>query len=99
MAQGYFTDTTEIILVVNPQKIEAGELFGRRHGFKVCTGARYLGVYIGDDISKGDWLKDYIDKWERYICAPRKTADKYPQESYAAVDHVVQSEWIFPCNM
>ena len=36
-----------------------------------------------------------MDKWERDICALSKMADKYPQESYAALDLAVQSERIF----
>ena len=31
-------------------------MFGARDGFRVCTGARYLGGYIGDDESKQNWL-------------------------------------------
>ena len=31
---------------------------------------------------------------EIHLCS-QKTANKYPQESYAAVDHVVQADWIF----
>ena len=59
------------------------------------TGARYIGVYIGDYISKGNWIKKRTDKLERDICALRKMADNYPQESSAAVACAVQSEWIF----
>ena len=29
------------------------------------------------------------------FCAVTKRAEKYPQESYPAVDHEIQSEWIF----
>ena len=54
-----------------------------------------IGGYIWDDNTQGDWLKMHTEKWERDICAIRKTANKYPQESYSAVDRVVQSEWIF----
>ena len=53
-AQGYCPDPTKSILVMHQQNLKAGELFGQRNGFKVCTGARYLGGYIGDDTSKGD---------------------------------------------
>ena len=52
-----------------------------------CTSAHYLGGYIGDDKTKGDWLKKCIGNWDREICDLRKTANKYPC--------VVQSEWIF----
>ena len=61
----------------------------------MCTGARYLGYYIGGDESKGNWLKDCMEKWERDIRDLRKMADRYPQKSYAAMAHAVQSEWIF----
>ena len=36
-----------------------------------------------------------MEKWERYICALRKTADNYPQGGYSAVARGFQSEWIF----
>ena len=75
--------------------IKAGVLFIRRQKFKVCTGPHCLGGCIGDDVSKGDWLKKRTDKWERYIRALSKTVDKYPHKSYAAVARTVQMEWIF----
>ena len=36
-----------------------------------------------------------MDKWERNIRVVTKTVGKYHQESYVAVVHVIQSEWIF----
>ena len=32
---------------MHPENIRAGKVFGAHHGFKVCTGVRYLGFYIG----------------------------------------------------
>ena len=46
------------ILIVRPENIEAGKVFGRRHIFKVCTGARYLGGYIRDDKSERYWMRE-----------------------------------------
>ena len=69
-------------------------MFGRRHVFKVCTGARYLGGYIGDEKSKRDWLRDRTLTWEKNINTIIKTVRKYPQESYSAVVHAIQPEWI-----
>ena len=51
--------------------------------------------YIGDEKTEGDWIKEHKEKWERDICVLRKMSNKCPQESYAAVAHVVQLEWIF----
>ena len=58
-------------------------------------GARYLDGYIGDDESKGDWLKKRMDKLEEDISAVAKTAERYPQESYATLACAIQLEWIF----
>ena len=49
---GYYPDTNKSIMIVHPDNIEAGGLFGQFHGFKVCTGSHYFGSYIGDDKSK-----------------------------------------------
>ena len=62
---------------------------GARHGFRVCTGAHYLGGYIGDDESKHDWLKERTLTWEKNINTISEIAGKYPQESYATVVRVI----------
>ena len=51
--ESYFTPT-KVILVVHPKNSKMGELFDHHHGFKVCTGALFIGVSIGDDVYKGD---------------------------------------------
>ena len=51
-SRGYYPNTTKIILIGHPENIEAEICFGAHNGFKVCTGARYLSGYIGDDRSK-----------------------------------------------
>ena len=70
-------------------------MFGARHGFRVCTGARYLGGYIGDDESKRNWLRERTLTWEKNIKTTRKTVGKHPKESYATVVRAIQSQWIF----
>ena len=41
-------------------------------------------------------MKEYTKMWEQNIHTISKTAEKYPQEIYAAVVRWIQSEWIFP---
>ena len=53
--QGYHLKPTKGILIVRPEKLEAGKLFGARHIFRVCTGAHCFGGYIGDNEYKRDW--------------------------------------------
>ena len=79
--RGYWLDPTKSITIMHPNNIKAGELSGQCHGSKVCTGALYLGGYIGDGKSKGDWLKKRTEKWESNVRALRKTSDKYFQKS------------------
>ena len=70
-------------------------MFGARHGFRVCTGAHYFGSYVGDDKYKSDWLRERTLTWDKNINTISKTTGKYPQEIYASVVCVIQSEWIF----
>ena len=51
----------------------------------MCTGARYLGGFIGDDEYKRDWLKDRTETWEWNIHMISKNSDKCPQESYSSL--------------
>ena len=55
---GYHRKPSKRVLIVHPNHPEAGKWFGARHGFKVCTGARYLRGYIGYGDSKRDFLKE-----------------------------------------
>ena len=92
---GYHPEPTNILLIVHPDNLGAGKVFGARHGFRVCTVGNYLGGYIGDDESKRYWLRECTLTWDKNINTISKTAGKYPQESYATVVRAIQSEWIF----
>ena len=63
-------------MIVHLNNIKEGGLFVAHYGFTVCTGARYLGGYIGDDESKVDWIKKRTEKWERKIHAVTKAEGK-----------------------
>ena len=56
--QGYHPDLTKSVLNVYPKNLEVGKVLRRYHGFRVYTGARYLGGYIGYNNSKRDWLRE-----------------------------------------
>ena len=82
-------------MIVHPDNLETGKLFGLRHGFKVFSGLRYLGGFIGYENSKHDLMQDSMLKWENNISTIRKTVVKYPQESYAMVVGAMHLDWIF----
>ena len=60
---GYHPKTSKSVLIMHPENIKAVKTFGERHGFKICTGARYLGGYIGDNNSNIDWLRLCMLTW------------------------------------
>ena len=82
-------------MIVRLDNIEAGKEFGARHGFKVCTGARYLERYTREDEYRSDWLRERTLTWEKKINTISETVGKYPQDSYAVVVRAIQPEWIF----
>ena len=59
----YCPKPPKIVLIVQPNNLESRKRYVLIHGFKVCTGARYLGGYIGDDESKCDCLKLRTKTW------------------------------------
>ena len=88
---GYYPKPYKSVLIIYPDNIEAGKEFGAHHGFKVFTGARDLGFYIGDDESKSHWLRERTLTWEKTINTIRKTTGKYTQDRSAAVVSAIQS--------
>ena len=48
LGRGYHPEPTKSALIVRPENIEVGKVFRARHRFRMCTGALYLGGYIGD---------------------------------------------------
>ena len=63
LGRWYHPKPTKSILIVQTENIEARKLFRRRHRFRVCTSARYLGGYIGDDKFKRDWFRERTLMW------------------------------------
>ena len=47
LGRGYYPKLSKIVLIVHTVNLKSGKRFGLCHGFKVCTGARYLGFLSG----------------------------------------------------
>ena len=59
LGRGYNPEPSKSVLILRPDNLDDGKVSGARHGFKVCTGAHYIGGYIGDDKSKCDRLREH----------------------------------------
>ena len=71
---GITPEPSKIVLIVHPDNLKSGKMFGLSHGFKVRTCARYLGGFIRDSDSKRDWSKESTQTWERNIHNISETA-------------------------
>ena len=61
--QGYHPEPTKSVLVVRPENPKALKVFGACHRFRMCMGEHYLGVCIGDNESKHNWLIEHTLTW------------------------------------
>ena len=75
----YYSKLSKIVLILHPENIEARKVFGACHKFKVCTGTRYLGGYIGDNNYMSDWMRKRTLTWEKNNGMISKTAENIPR--------------------
>ena len=54
LGRGYHPKPPKTVLIICPENLEYGKVFGARHVFQVCTGTRCVGGYIRDDEFKRD---------------------------------------------
>jgi hypothetical protein len=65
---GYFPEPSKSILVVRQPNLEAAQIAFPDFGFKVTTGSRYLGGFIGADSALWDWIRENALKfWEEAV--------------------------------
>ena len=55
--RGYYPKPSKRILILYPENLSSGN-FGLHHGFKVFGYTRYPGIFLVEDNSKLDWLKE-----------------------------------------
>ena len=65
-------------------------MFRANQGFRVCTGAHYIGGYISDDESKLDWLRERTLTWER-----KSTGSAKPRGD---ISMIVTPQWYVQSN-
>ena len=56
MDQGYVPEPTKSILVVAEQNVPRAKEYFRGIGIQVVTGSRYLGGFVGERETEGQWL-------------------------------------------
>lgn len=86
----YFAEPTKSILIVAEHNIEKAKEYFADLGFKIKTGSRYLGGFIGEETARAEWLQSEIDEWTNAVHLLAAAANKYPQSAYAAIQKSLQ---------
>ena len=93
---GYFPEPRKSIIVVTPENLQLAQQSFADEGFKVVTGSRYLGGFIGSKADLEVWLEGKITMWMEALGGEfSNIANIFPQTAYAGVVKPFQLEWQF----
>jgi hypothetical protein len=91
----YYPQPTKSILVVPQHSLEAVCIAFTDFNFKVTTGSRYLGSFIGEDDALRSWLLEKTKNWEEAVADLASVAPNFPQTAYSGLQKSLQQEWQF----
>eukprot|EP00978_Attheya_sp_CCMP212_P005533 scaffold12431_cov57-Attheya_sp.AAC.8 len=94
-ARGYFPELSKSILVVREANLAAAQVAFKDLGFKITTGSRYLGGFIGEAAPQEEWVRGKTDAWATAVTTIAKVCQHYPQLAYAGLQKSLQQEWQF----
>ena len=64
-------------------------------GIQVVTGSRYLGGFVGERETEGQWVQTKVAGWAESVRTLAGVARKHPQSAYAGLNKSLQQEWAF----
>jgi hypothetical protein len=82
---GYYLEPTKSMLVVSTANFARANGEFAYLGFKVTTGGRYLGGFVGEEAGRDAWLEEKIQAWEDCIQQLYSIVGIYPQSAYAGM--------------
>ena len=94
-ARGYFPDPTKSILVVLEKNVPRAKEYFRGMGIQVVTGSRYIGGYVGERETEGQWVQEKVEGWREYVSTLAGVARKHPQSAYEGLQKSLKQEWAF----
>ena len=82
-------------MVVSKHNVAAAKAAFSDLGFRVVTGSRYLGGFIGEEAAQAAWLDDKISSWAEAVGTMAGLTRRHPQTAYAGMQKSLQNEWQF----
>jgi len=92
---GYFPEPTKSMLIIPNHSLEVAKVEFADLGFKVTTGHRYLGGFIGEKEALQEWIEELTKNWSQAVADLASVAKAYPQTTYAGLQKSLQQEWQF----
>ena len=65
------------------------------YNFKIKTGYRYLGSYIGEKERYTEWVEEQISDWIKAVENLAEMAVYVPQSAHAGMQRALRQEWTF----
>jgi hypothetical protein len=94
-AYGYFPEPSKSILIVRAHNRTRAKSTFDNLGFKVQTGSRYLGGYIGSKADQELWVQEKVTFWTSAVTDLAFAALSHPQTAFAGLRKSLQHEWQF----
>ncbi len=93
---GYFPEPSKSILIVRAHNRTRAKSSFDVLGFKVQTGSRYLGGYIGSKADRELWVQEKVTFWTSAVTDLAFTAAlSHPQTAFTGRQKSLQHEWPF----
>jgi hypothetical protein len=93
--RGYYPEPSKSVIIVEEQNKKKAETCFKDFGFKVVTGSRYLGGFIGEKADQREWVEKKAQTWADSVLELSKVAGRHPQTAYAGLQKSLQQEWQF----
>ncbi len=93
--RGYFPEPSKSILIVKEHNKEKAETYFKDSSFKVVTGSRYLGGFIGEKAEQREWVEAKAQTWANGVIELSKVAERCPQAACAGLQKSLMQEWQF----
>jgi hypothetical protein len=81
--------------VVREANLAAAQVAFQDLGFKITTGSRYLGRFIGEAAPQEEWVRGKTNARASAVTTLAKVCKRYPQLAYAGLQKSLQQEWQF----
>ena len=90
---GYYPEPDKSILNAAKHNLKRAKAYFADLKFKIKTGSRYLGSFIGDPDERDLWIAEKVEAWQHSVQKLAGAAQSRPQAAYAGLQKSVQHEW------